>query len=80
MSPFGRLLLLAILQDDRQLYGVERLFDSQQFENLELAESANCGHSGLLRSRNHGAGKDEFLRFSIPANFWQYSVCFPYTQ
>jgi len=39
----GRLLLLAILQDDRQLYGVERLFDSQQFENIELAKSANRG-------------------------------------
>jgi len=36
----GRLLLLAILQDDRQLYGLERLFDNQQFENFELAESA----------------------------------------
>jgi hypothetical protein len=31
------------------------------------------GHSGLLRLRNHPAGKDEFLAFSIPANFWQYS-------
>ena len=40
MAAFGRLLLLAILQDDRQLYGVERLFDTQQFENLELAVSA----------------------------------------
>jgi hypothetical protein len=29
MTAHGRLLLLAILQDDRQLYGVERLFDSQ---------------------------------------------------
>jgi hypothetical protein len=45
MTVPGRLLLLAILQDDRQLYGIERLFDSQQFECLELALSANCGPS-----------------------------------
>jgi hypothetical protein len=44
-SAVGRLLLLAILQDDRQLYGVKRLFDSQQFEYLELAESANSSRS-----------------------------------
>jgi hypothetical protein len=37
---FGRLLLLAILQDDRQLYAVEQLFDDRRFGNLELAESA----------------------------------------
>jgi hypothetical protein len=27
----------------------------------------------MVRFRNHPAGKDEFLGFSIPANFWQYS-------
>ncbi len=50
MTGIGRLLLLAILQDDRQLYGVERLFDSQQFENFELAVSASSSHSNLDRS------------------------------
>jgi hypothetical protein len=36
-------------------------------------------HSGLLRLRNHPAGKDEFLGFSIPTNFWQYGVNAAYT-
>jgi hypothetical protein len=35
---------------------------------------------GLLRLRNHPAGKDEFLGFSIPAIFWQYSVNAAYTR
>jgi hypothetical protein len=47
-NTIDRLLLLAILQDDRQLYGVERLFDSHQFENFELAVSASSSHSQLM--------------------------------
>jgi hypothetical protein len=41
MSAFGRKCLYAILPDDRQLYGVEQLFNNRKFGNLELAESAN---------------------------------------
>jgi len=41
----GRWLLYAILPDDRRIYGVERLFDSPQFENFELVEPANTGPS-----------------------------------
>jgi hypothetical protein len=44
---------LAILQNDRQLYGVERLFDSQQFENFELAVSANTGPPAISQSTMH---------------------------
>jgi hypothetical protein len=33
-----------------------------------------------LRLRNHPAGKDEFLGFSIPADFWQYSFNAAYTR
>jgi hypothetical protein len=33
-----------------------------------------------LRLRNHPAGKDEFMGFSIPENFWKYGVNAPYTQ
>ena len=45
LSAVGRLLLYAILPDDRQLCGVEQLFNNQRFGNLELAESAKTGRS-----------------------------------
>ena len=35
--------LLAIQPDDRQLYGVEQLFNGRRLGNLELAESASSG-------------------------------------
>ena len=59
MTATGRLLLLGILQDDRRLYGVERLFDRQQFENFELAESAKTGQTtfelnGVIRRPMEG--------------------------
>jgi hypothetical protein len=57
----GRLLLLAILPDDRQLYGVEQLFNNRKFGNLELAESAI--------SRHKGAHHLAILRYSLPTEF-----------
>jgi len=38
--PLLALSLYAIPPDDRQLYGVEQLFNNRKFGNLELAESA----------------------------------------
>ena len=61
----SRLLLLAILQGDRQLYGVERLFDSQQFENFELAVSAKGGHSYITK-----AGKIVCRKSAISLQFF----------
>ena len=37
-----------MLEGDLQLYGVERLFNSQQFENLELAESATSRRREII--------------------------------
>ena len=47
-SALGRLLLLAILQDDRQLYGVEQLFDDRKTGNPEMAETANSSPLQLI--------------------------------
>jgi hypothetical protein len=44
-----------MLEGDLQLYGVERLFNSQQFENLELAQPAKNGHCQLLTACTRSA-------------------------
>jgi hypothetical protein len=41
-NRIGRKCQFAILPDDCQLYGVERLFNNRRFGNLELAESAKA--------------------------------------
>ena len=38
------------------------------------------GNLGLVRFRDHLAGKYEFTNLPIPANFWQYSFNAAYTQ
>jgi len=42
-----------------------------------VESTANSGHSGLLRLRNHPAGKDEFLGFSIPVTTGNIALMLP---
>jgi hypothetical protein len=56
---------LAILPDDRQLYGVEQLFNNRRFGNLELAVSAK--YSSRLEKLD--MGNPLVLNISISASF-----------
>jgi len=57
------------LLDDRQVCGVEQLFNNQRFGNIELAESAKSGPSKAIIGVNAALGVSG-----------GYSVCFTYTQ
>jgi len=76
MSAFGRLLLYVMTGVEVLVLANERLFTRVNFQRDEGLKTAS-GHSGLLRLRNHPAGKDKFLGFSIPATTGNIALMLP---